>query len=133
MDHLSEPQRKELRQRLEAERDQLRLRLTSEDAEAVLEVEPGDAQDHASDEARRTTAFRRRRHHDGRLVEVEGALKRMDDGTYGRCEETDEPISFARLSAEPTTRYTVEALEMLEDERTRDRAQAHDPDETDAY
>ncbi|MCA9712379.1 MAG: TraR/DksA C4-type zinc finger protein, partial [Myxococcales bacterium] len=86
-----------------------------------------------SEEARRTTAHRRRRHHDARLREVEAALQRMDDGTYGICEETDEPIPFARLHAEPTTRYTVEALELLEQEHAREQAQGHAPDETDAY
>ncbi len=133
MDHLSEEQRVELRGRLEAEREQLRGRLSSEDAEAVPQDQLGDMQDRASQEARQTTAFRRRRHHDARLREVEAALGRMDDGSYGLCEETDEPISFARLSAEPTTRHTVEALEMLEDERARGQAQVHGADETDAY
>ena len=47
--------------------------------------------------------------------------------------ETDEPIPFARLRAEPTTRYTVEALELLEEERARGQVQGHAPDETDAY
>lgn len=133
MEHLSEAQRAELRERLETERDQLRQRQASEDAEAVPEEELGDLQDKASEEARRTTALRRRQHHDGRLREVEAALQRMDEGSYGMCEETDEPIPFARLRAEPTTRYTVEALELLEEERARGQVNEHAFDETDAY
>ena len=97
------------------------------------EEELGDLQDKASEEARRSTALRRRQHHDARLRQVEAALQRMDEGTYGLCEETDEPIPFARLRAEPTTRYTVEALELLEEERARGQVQGHAPDETDAY
>lgn len=133
MDHLSEEQRIELRRRLETEREQLRERLSSEDAEAVPQDSRGDMQDRASQEARQTTAFQRRRHHDARLREVEAALGRMDDGSYGLCEETDEPLSFGRLSAEPTTRHTVEALEMLEEESARGKAKVHGADERDAY
>lgn len=133
MEHLSEQQQTELRELLGAERGQLQQRQSSEDAEATSEQELGDLQDKASEEARRTTALRRRRHHDARLHEVEAALRRMDQGVYGLCEETDEPISFARLRAEPTTRYTVEALELLEDERSRGQTRDHAPDETDAY
>lgn len=133
MEHLSEQQRSELRELLEAERTQLRQRQSSEDAEAVGDEDRGDLQDKASAEARRTTALRRRRHHDARLREVEAALERMAEGVYGLCEETDEPISFARLRAQPTTRYTVEALEMLEEERARGQVKGHAPDETDAY
>lgn len=133
MEHLSQSQRAELRARLQAEREQLHQRQSSEDAEATLELERGDIQDKASEEARRSTALRRRQHHDARLREVEAALQRMDDGVYGLCEETDEPIPWARLQAQPTTRYTVEALELLEEERARGEVQGHAADETDAY
>lgn len=133
MEHLRPEQLAALRTRLETEREQLRQRQVSEDAEATPEQELGDLQDKASEEARRTTALRRRVHHDARLREVEAALQRMDQGSYGLCEETDEPIPFARLDAEPTTRYTIEALEMLEDERARGDVSRHGRDETDAY
>lgn len=46
--------------------------------------------------------------------EVGEALKRMDDGTYGVCEETEEPIGFKRLSAQPWTRLSLEAQQDLE-------------------
>jgi DnaK suppressor protein len=48
------------------------------------------------------------------LAEVEHALKKLDDGTYGICEDTGEPISQARLEALPYARYTVAALEKRE-------------------
>jgi DnaK suppressor protein len=48
------------------------------------------------------------------LAEVEHALKKIDDGTYGICEDTGEPISHARLEALPYARYTVAALEKRE-------------------
>ncbi|HEY7908963.1 MAG TPA: TraR/DksA C4-type zinc finger protein [Thermomicrobiales bacterium] len=48
------------------------------------------------------------------LAEVEHALKKLEDGTYGICEDTGEPISHARLEALPYARYTVAALEKRE-------------------
>jgi DnaK suppressor protein len=134
MDHLSADRIAELRRLLEEEREQLHVRQVSEsdDASTVL-TEPGDIQDLASDEARRTLALRRRRHDDARLSEVEAALRRIDDGTYGICEETGEEIPFARLRAEPTTRYTVEVQELVENERAREGITDRAPSETDAY
>jgi len=134
MDHLSADQIAELRRLLEEEREQLHVRTASEseDAGTVL-TEPGDMPDHASDEERRTLALRRRRHDDDRLREVEAALRRMDEGGYGICEETGDEIPFARLRAEPTTRYTVEAQELVEDEQAREQVTGRAPGETDAY
>lgn len=53
--------------------------------------------------------------------EIEAALRRFDDGTYGLCEGTDEPIGFRRLEARPWTRYSVGYQEQVERE---DRAHA---------
>lgn len=134
MEHLTADQIAELRRRLEEEREQLHTRQVSEseDASTVL-TEPGDMPDHASDEERRTLALRRRRHDDDRLREVDAALRRMDDGSYGICEETGDEIPFARLRAEPTTRHTVEAQEMIEQEQARAEVTGLPPGETDAY
>ena len=49
-----------------------------------------------------------------RLREVEAAFKRMEDGNYGVCEETDEPIPFSRLEVLPYARYTVTAQNEIE-------------------
>lgn len=134
MDHLRAPQLAELRKLLEDERGQLRVRQASEDDDAnTVQLEPGDIQDRASEEARRTIAMQRRDHHEGRINEVEAALRRMDDGSYGICEETDEEIPFARLRAEPTTRYSVEAQEQLEKEQARDEVSDHPPEQSEAY
>lgn len=112
----------------------MRARQDVDEAEAVTaDTEPGDVQDRASEEARRTTALRRRQRDEDRLREIDAALLRMDEGLYGICEETGEEIPFARLRAEPTTRYTVEALEMIEDERARQARVGQTPDETEAY
>ena len=48
------------------------------------------------------------------LVEIEGALSRIEDGTYGICEGCNEPISKERLKAIPWTRYCVAYASLLE-------------------
>lgn len=42
------------------------------------------------------------------LTEVEGALARLDEGTYGSCEVCGEPIGDARLDAMPATRFCID-------------------------
>jgi RNA polymerase-binding transcription factor DksA len=49
------------------------------------------------------------------LYEVDSALKRIDDGTYGICELTGKPISWKRLRAIPWTRFSLQAEAQLED------------------
>jgi DnaK suppressor protein len=48
------------------------------------------------------------------LLEIEFALSRMEQGTYGFCEETDERIETERLLAIPWTRYGIEGAEIRE-------------------
>ncbi len=42
------------------------------------------------------------------LDEVEGALTKLEDGTYGRCETCEEPIVAARLEAKPAARFCID-------------------------
>lgn len=56
-----------------------------------------------------------------RLAEIEAALHRLHEGTYGICEETGKPISAARLRAIPWTRYSLSAAARSE-ERHRSAA-----------
>jgi DnaK suppressor protein len=51
------------------------------------------------------------------LREIEAALRKFDEGTYGICEGTDEPIERRRLEARPWTRYSVAYKEQLEREK----------------
>lgn len=48
------------------------------------------------------------------LFEIEDALRRIEDGTFGICEMSNEPIEMARLEALPYTRYSVKAQSALE-------------------
>ena len=49
--------------------------------------------------------------------EVMEAVKRINENTYGLCEETEEPIGFKRLKAQPWTRLSHEAQQELERKR----------------
>ncbi len=58
------------------------------------------------------------------LSEIDAAIKRIHDGTYGTCEITQKPIAKERLLAVPFTRYSAEAQKDLERNRHRSRTQA---------
>jgi RNA polymerase-binding transcription factor DksA len=58
------------------------------------------------------------------LTEIDAAIKRIHDGTYGVCEITQKPIAKERLLAVPFTRYSAEAQKELERNRHRARTQA---------
>jgi RNA polymerase-binding transcription factor DksA len=58
------------------------------------------------------------------LSEIESAIKRIRDGTYGICEITAKPISKERLLAVPFTRYSAEAQKQIERNRHHSRTQA---------
>jgi RNA polymerase-binding transcription factor DksA len=57
------------------------------------------------------------------LSEIDGAIKRIRNGTYGICEITGKPIAKERLLAVPFTRYSAEAQKELEKNRYRSRTQ----------
>jgi DnaK suppressor protein len=48
------------------------------------------------------------------LLEIDQALARIENGTYGICEETEEPIEIDRLFAVPWTRLSIEGAEIQE-------------------
>lgn len=136
MDHLSETQRDALRTALEGEREALLGRasqLVTQSKETTAAPDTGDRQDSAASEAARALEFRLARHELARLRELDAALQRMANGTYGICEESGDDIPFARLRLSPTARYTVEAQEELEREQAA-RARVHaDTEEEDPY
>lgn len=117
MNHLNDDQIERLRERLLGELAVL-VERTGEfvQASADFSLDTGDRQDVASAEEARTQAAGMAERDRRRILEVEAALRRMDEGTYGICEVSDEPIPFGRLDIEPTARTTVEAQEELEDE-----------------
>jgi DnaK suppressor protein len=58
------------------------------------------------------------------LGEIEDALAKFEDGTYGVCEGTGDPIGYGRLALRPWTRYSAAYKELLEREQREARLQA---------
>src|SRR5215475_11628849 len=73
-----------------------------------------DLADRASSETERAIELRARDRQRKLIAKIEAALARLEDGTYGYCEETGEPISLKRLEARPIATLSVEAQERHE-------------------
>lgn len=73
-----------------------------------------DLADRASSETDRAIELRARDRQRKLISKIEAALGRIDDGSYGYCEETGEPISLRRLDARPIATLSVEAQERHE-------------------
>ncbi|SPU26119.1 DnaK suppressor protein [Candidatus Bartonella washoeensis] len=76
-------------------------------------VQP-DLTDRASCETDRTIELRARDRQRKLISKIDAALERIDNGTYGFCEETGEPISIKRLEARPIAVLSLEAQERHE-------------------
>ncbi len=87
----------------------LTLRQLKED-----DVRLPDASDWASAEIQRNFELRTRDRERKLLSKIDAALRRIEDGTYGYCEETDEPIGLRRLEARPIATLSIEAQERHE-------------------
>ena len=70
-----------------------------------------DIADRASEETDRALELRTRDRQRKLISKIDAALRRIDEGTYGYCEETGEPISLKRLSARPIATLSLEAQE----------------------
>jgi DnaK suppressor protein len=84
---------------------------------AVLQTETEnhpDLVDRASSEADRALELRTRDRQRKLISKIDEALRRIEDGSYGYCEETGEPIGLARLEARPTATLSLEAQERHE-------------------
>lgn len=77
----------------------------------------GDLVDQSTDLSEREMELELAEHDRERLLEIEDALHRMTDQTYGTCLESGEEIPFERLKAVPTAKYTVRCQEILERRR----------------
>ncbi|MFZ1883119.1 MAG: RNA polymerase-binding protein DksA [Rhodoplanes sp.] len=73
-----------------------------------------DLADRASSETERSIELRARDRQRKLIAKIDAALQRIDDGTYGYCEETGEPISIKRLEARPIATLSIEAQERHE-------------------
>jgi DnaK suppressor protein len=73
-----------------------------------------DLADRASSETDRSLELRTRDRQRKLISKIDAALKRIDDGSYGYCEETGDPISLKRLDARPIATLSIEAQERHE-------------------
>ncbi|MCQ8782780.1 RNA polymerase-binding protein DksA [Mangrovibrevibacter kandeliae] len=73
-----------------------------------------DIADRASSETDRAIELRARDRQRKLIAKIDAALERIEDGSYGYCEETGEPISLKRLDARPIATLSLEAQERHE-------------------
>ncbi len=108
-------QREYFRRKLIRWRDEL-----LQDSTATLQylqeesVNAPDIADRASMEAERSVELRTRDRARKLISKIDEALSRIDDGSYGYCIETEEPISIGRLEARPIATLSLEAQERHE-------------------
>ena len=90
----------------------------SEETLETLQQEGGaqepDLADRASTEMERSLELRTRDRARKLISKIDAAIKRIEEGTYGYCEETGEPISLKRLEARPIATLSIEAQERHE-------------------
>lgn len=103
------------RQKLAGWREEI-IRQTRETLEGLTtdNAQHADLTDRASSETDRALELRARDRQRKLVAKIDAALKRIDDGSYGYCEETGEPISLRRLEARPIATLSIEAQERHE-------------------
>ncbi len=112
---MNDRQKEYFRRKLRAWRDSILVE--SKETLAALQNENEnhpDIADRASSETDRAIELRARDRQRKLIAKIEAALSRLDDGSYGFCVETGEPIGLRRLDARPIATLSVEAQERHE-------------------
>jgi DnaK suppressor protein len=96
-----------------------RSELLQESSETLISLQnetvpEADLTDRAATETDRFTELRTRDRERKLIGKIDSALRRIDDGSYGYCEETGEPIGVRRLEARPIATLSLEAQERHE-------------------
>ncbi|KAA9366442.1 MULTISPECIES: RNA polymerase-binding protein DksA [Brucella/Ochrobactrum group] len=112
---MNERQKSYFRAKLVAWRNDI-LREARETLEALQQENANhpDLADRASSETDRAIELRARDRQRKLISKIDAALSRIDEGTYGFCEETGDPISLKRLDARPIATLSIEAQERHE-------------------
>ncbi|KAF0113949.1 MAG: DnaK suppressor protein [Rhodospirillaceae bacterium] len=112
---MNDTQRAYFRQKLLRWRVEL-LREAGETLQSLQQetLQEADVADRASLETDRALELRTRARARKLITKIDAALERIEDGTYGYCEETFEPISLKRLEARPIATLSLEAQERHE-------------------
>lgn len=122
---LSDKQKKEFNERLlemkkdaeeqmnEYQNDRAKEDYPNDDTGEISSVadHPGDQGTDQHERAKEQTFYEQARE---KLMEVEDALKRMEEGTFGLSEKSGDPIPVERLEAMPTARFKVEEVEKMD-------------------
>ena len=82
--------------------------------EVDREISSADIVDQASSQTEKTVEMRTINRQIKLLSKIDKAIKKINDNTYGYCEETDEPIGLKRLIARPIATLSIEAQEKHE-------------------
>lgn len=116
-DYMTDAQIEFFRMRLTAMLSEIqgRTRLKAIDNDEVMSA--ADPVDRAAFEDERTTIIANIERQDEMTHEIKAALRRIEEGDYGYCEETGEPIGLKRLQAYPTARLSIEAQSAMEARR----------------
>ena len=112
---MNERQRHYFRKKLLAWKDEILAE--ARDTLATMQddtVNHADLTDRASSETDRSIELRARDRQRKLISKIDAALRRIDEGTYGYCEETGEPIGLKRLDARPIATLSLEAQERHE-------------------
>ncbi len=112
---MNDRQREYFRQKLQ----QWRLALLRESEDTLEHLQEGgvlepDIADRASAEMDRSLELRTRDRFRKLIAKIDAALGRIEDGSYGYCDETGEPITLRRLEARPIATLSIEAQERHE-------------------
>jgi DnaK suppressor protein len=112
---MNERQREYFRSKLLAWKDEIlkEAKETLVTLQSESENHP-DIADRASSETDRAIELRARDRQRKLIAKIEAAIARIDEGSYGYCEETGEPISLKRLEARPIATLSLEAQERHE-------------------
>jgi DnaK suppressor protein len=112
---MNERQRAYFRRKLLAWKEEI-IHQTRETLQGLHEdsTQHADLADRATSETDRALELRARDRHRKLIAKIDAALARIEDGTYGYCEETGEPIGLRRLDARPIATLSVEAQERHE-------------------
>lgn len=112
---MNDKQKTYFRQKLMSWKDEI-IRQTRETIEGLNteSAQHADLADRATSETDRALELRARDRQRKLVAKINAALARIEDGSYGYCEETGEPISLRRLDARPIATLSIEAQERHE-------------------
>nr|WP_275437139.1 MULTISPECIES: RNA polymerase-binding protein DksA [unclassified Halomonas] len=113
-DYMNDEQLAFFRQRLLEERDEIEAHLQEIRRVIASHERDSDEADQAAFEEELSLALRQADRESRLLNSIAAALKRIESGDYGYCDETGEPIGLARLMFRPTAKLCIEAKERQE-------------------